>query len=108
MVPDSSHRVIMGKRRHRIFSTVFDRIIFILAGNNDIHKSLDEVLPDSITELAALEHPRKIPKIYNGENDFITFSQIFIILAGNKDMHLNLDGFEFPQDPTSDYGVIYL
>ena len=39
MATDSSHRVIMGKR---VFSTVFDRILFILAGNDDIHKSLHE------------------------------------------------------------------
>ena len=30
------------KRRHHIFSNVFDRIHFILAGNHDIHKSLNE------------------------------------------------------------------
>ena len=40
MVTDSSHRVIMGKRPHRVFYPVFDRILFILAGNKDIHKSL--------------------------------------------------------------------
>ena len=30
------------KRCHHIFSNVFDRIHFILAGNDDIHKSLNE------------------------------------------------------------------
>ena len=30
------------KRRHHVFSNVFDRIHFILAGNDDIHKSLNE------------------------------------------------------------------
>ena len=30
------------KRRHHVFSKVFDRIHFILAGNDDIHKSLNE------------------------------------------------------------------
>ena len=30
------------KRRHHIFSNIFDRIHFILAGNHDIHKSLNE------------------------------------------------------------------
>ena len=30
------------KRRHHVFSNVFDRIRFILAGNDDIHKSLNE------------------------------------------------------------------
>ena len=28
--------------RHHVFSNVFDRILFILAGNDDMHKSLDE------------------------------------------------------------------
>ena len=40
---DSSHRVIMGKkRRQHVFSNVFDWILFILAGNDDMHESLDE------------------------------------------------------------------
>ena len=49
MATDSSHRVIMGKRGHHVFSTVFDGILFILAGNDDIHKSLHEfkIRPDS-------------------------------------------------------------
>ena len=34
--------LLWGKGRHHIFLTVFDRIIFILAGNDDIHKSLHE------------------------------------------------------------------
>ena len=42
MATDSSHRVIMGKRAPSRFSTVFDRILFILAGNYDIHKNLHE------------------------------------------------------------------
>ena len=42
MATDSSHRVIMGKRVSSRFLTVFDRILFILAGNYDIHKSLHE------------------------------------------------------------------
>ena len=42
MATDSSHRVIMGIRRRHVFSAVFDRILFILAGNDNIHKSLDE------------------------------------------------------------------
>ena len=42
MATDSSHRVIMGKRRHHVFSNAFDRILFILAGNDDMHESLDE------------------------------------------------------------------
>ena len=39
-------------RRHHIFSNVFDRILFILAGNDDMHESLDEfeIWPDSTTD----------------------------------------------------------
>ena len=40
--------VTVGKRCHHVFLNVFDRIHFILAGNNDIHKSLNEfeIRPD--------------------------------------------------------------
>ena len=30
------------KLRHHVFSNVFDRIHFVLVGNDDIHKSLNE------------------------------------------------------------------
>ena len=45
-------RVIMGKKRHHVFSAVFVRILFILAGNYDIHKSLHEfeIRPDLTTD----------------------------------------------------------
>ena len=41
----------MGKRMSPLFSAVLDRILFILAGNDNIHKSLDEfeIQPDSTT-----------------------------------------------------------
>ena len=38
----TTDRVTVGKRRHHIFSKVFDQIHFILAGNDDIHKGLNE------------------------------------------------------------------
>ena len=41
-VGKNSHRLIMGKGKSSFFSAVFDRILFILAGNEDIHKSLYE------------------------------------------------------------------
>ena len=34
-----------------------------------------------------------------------TFDWIFFILADNADMHGSLNEFEFPPDPTTDYGV---
>ena len=36
------HRLIMGKGCLHFFSAVLDRILFILAGNDIIHESLDE------------------------------------------------------------------
>ena len=39
---EKSHRLIMGKTMSPFFSVVYDLILMILAGNEDIHKSLDE------------------------------------------------------------------
>ena len=51
MATDSSHRVIMGEKGVITFSRLFfDRILFILAGNDDIHKSLHEIWPDPTTD----------------------------------------------------------
>ena len=42
------HRLIMGKTVSPLFLSCFDRIVFILSGNDDIHKSSDEfeIRPD--------------------------------------------------------------
>ena len=42
LVSMATYRVIVGKRRHHIFSNIFDWIHFILAGNDDVYKSLNE------------------------------------------------------------------
>ena len=42
LVSMATDRVTVGKRRHHVFSKVFGRIHFILAGNDDVHKSLNE------------------------------------------------------------------
>ena len=42
MATDSSYRVIMGKTVSSRFLECFDQILFITAGNNDMHESLDE------------------------------------------------------------------
>ena len=39
----------MGKGCLHFFSAVLDRILFILAGNDNIHESLDEIWLDLIT-----------------------------------------------------------
>ena len=41
LVSMATDRVPVIRRRH-VFSNVFDQIHFILAGHNDIHKSLNE------------------------------------------------------------------
>ena len=40
-----------GKQCHHIFSAIFDRILFIFAGNEDMYKSLNEfeIRPDATT-----------------------------------------------------------
>ena len=40
-----------GKRCHHIFSAIFDQILFIFAGNEDMYKSLNEfeIRPDATT-----------------------------------------------------------
>ena len=61
MATDSSHRVIMGKRRLHVFSNAFDRILFILAGNDDMHwmsSKFGPIRPRTM-ELAAFECMKK-------------------------------------------------
>ena len=52
----------MGNRCCHFFSAVFDRIPFELAGNDDIHKSMDEfeILLDLTTDyrVSCLERPK--------------------------------------------------
>ena len=52
MATDSSHRVIMGKTASSSFPECFDQVLFILAGNDNMHESLDvfEIWPDSTTD----------------------------------------------------------
>ena len=42
LVSMATDRVTVEKRHHHVFLNVFHRIHFILAGNHDIHKSLNE------------------------------------------------------------------
>ena len=46
-----SHRLIMGKTMSSYISTIFDWILFIFAGNEDMYKSLNEfeIRPDATT-----------------------------------------------------------
>ena len=52
MATESSHRVIMVKMVSPLFLCCFHPILFILAGNKDMHESSDkfEFLPDWTTD----------------------------------------------------------
>ena len=52
MATESSHKVIMEKTVTHFFSAVFHPILFILAGNDDMHESSDEFKfrPDFTTD----------------------------------------------------------
>ena len=47
--------LLLGKRCHRIFSAIFDWILFIFAGKEDMHKSFNEfeIRPDATTGFMA-------------------------------------------------------
>ena len=83
LVSMATDMVTFGKRRHHVFSNVFDRIHFILAGNHDINKSLNEFEirrdPTMDYGVGCPLASEKIPKTYNGENDVITLSPLFSI-----------------------------
>ena len=73
MATDSSHRVIMAKTVSPLFLGCFDRILFILAGNDDIHKF--EIRPDPTTNygISCPWASEKSSKTYKGENGVATF-----------------------------------
>ena len=64
LVSMATDRVTVRKRRHHVFSNVFDQIHSILADHNDIHKSFNELKKTGAirpwtTELTALECLKK-------------------------------------------------
>ena len=103
----------LKNRCHHFFSVaigpilfnVFDRMLFILAGNEDIHKSLYEFefRTDPTTDygVSCLERLKNwCHYVISADID-----PIFFKLAGNKDMHNIMNEFEFQPDRTTDYGV---
>ena len=85
---------------------LFSAVLFILAGNDHILESLDEVeiWQDPTTGF----HGNR--KGYNGQKrccHFFSavFYPILFILAGDDDMHESPEEFEFLPDPTTDCGV---
>ena len=50
--PKKTHKLIMGKMVLPLFLSYFDQILFIIAINDDIHKSFDDfkIRPDPIRD----------------------------------------------------------
>ena len=90
-----------------IFSAVLDRILFILAGNDDIHKSLGEfeIQPAPTTGSMATDMvimgKTKLPLFHS----CFSSKAILFILAGNNDMHESSEEFEIRPDSTTDCGI---
>ena len=65
LVSMATHNVMMGKITSLCFLDFFYQILFILAGNDDMHENLDEFeicqIRPRTTELAALELMKKNP-----------------------------------------------
>ena len=95
----------MGKTKSSHFSAVYDRILFILAGNEDIHKNLYEFefRTDPTTDYGVscpLASKNRCHHVIS-----VNIDPIFFKLAGNKDMHNIMNEFEFRPDRTTNYGV---
>ena len=84
---------------------MFDHILFILAGNDDIHKSLDEfeIWPDTTT--GSLATDRVIMEKTALPLFLDCFYSILFMLAGDDDMQASSEEVEFLPDPTTDCGV---
>ena len=84
-----------------LFSVVFEPILFILAGNEAMHKILGEFdfRPDW-----TIDHRLIMEKWCLQASSFI-FDLIFVKLAGNQDSHKFSDEFEFRLDRISHFGV---
>ena len=77
-------------------SVVFDPILFILAGNEEMHKISDEFdfQPDWTTNYGVSSHRLIMGKWFLQASSLI-FYRIFVKLAGNQDSHKISDGFQF-------------
>ena len=67
----------MGKMMSPLFSVVLNLILFILAGNDNIHESLDEF--EIRLDPNAGFHGNRLG--YDGKNSVSTFSRLFFICS---------------------------
>ena len=102
-----------GKCCLHLYSVAFDPILFILAGNEDIHKNSDEYefRPDRTTDYGVScpwasknSHRLIMGKWCLHASSFI-FDRIIIKVAGNQDRHKSSDEFDFGSGQTTHFGV---
>ena len=103
MATESPHWFIMGKMVSPPFLGCFDPILFILAGDEDMHKILDEFefRPDRTTYYGVscpwglkFSHRLLMGKWYLHASSFI-FDRIIIKVASNQDRHKSSDELDF-------------
>ena len=100
-----------GKRCLHLFSVVFDPILFILAGNEDMYKISDEFefRPDRTTAygVSCTWASKKFHRLIMGKcclhaSSFI-FDRIIIKVASYLDRHKSSDEFDFGPDQTTHF-----
>ena len=110
--PWSSEKIPIGLLWEKpclpLFLSCHDRILFILAGNNNIHESLDEF--EIRTDPTAGFHGN-LDGVMMEKKVSATFSRLFFILFFSylqvtDDMHESLDEFEFWTNWTTDYAEL--
>ena len=97
MATESPHCIIMGKTMSPPFVGVFDPILFILAGNENMHK---------IAERLKIPYRLIMGKCCPHASSFI-FDRIISKVADNQDRHKSSDEFDFGPDQTTHFGVTF-
>ena len=97
------HGLQFYSRLFLIRTFVFNKILFLLAGNEDMHKISDkfEFRPDQTTDygVSCLEPLKKshrvIMETWCLHSSSFIFDRIIIKVASNQDRHNSLDEFDF-------------
>ena len=106
----ATDRVIMGKKRCcHFFTAFFHPILFKLAGNDDMHESLEElkIRPDLTTD-----GRKNLHRLIFGKFGVATFSRLFLIgsfssvLAGIDDIHESLDELKIQPYSTTELAAL--
>ena len=106
---EKSPKTYNGRNLVTTLTPIFGSIILILAGNEDMHESLDEFKfrPDTDTNTRVICPCASEKLLYNVVSTLAPSFLIgsFFILAGNKDIHNISDEFEIRPDRIKDCRV---